>query len=214
MTQSKTTSTGTLMLNNVRIAFPDLFTAKAVTGSDGKPGKPRFGATLLLPPDHPDLARIKAVMIAVANEKWGSQGPDVLKGLVAGGRVCLRSGDSKPEYDGFPGNLFVSANATVRPMVLNRDRSPVTEEDGVIYPGCRVNASLDIWAQANQYGKRVNAQLRGIQFVAADEPFGGGQPADVDEFADLSGVDAGDEFAGQNQTGAGDDAFGDLLGGQ
>ena len=42
-----------------------------------------------------------------------------------------------------------------------------------------------VW-QDNAYGKRVNASLRGVQFAGDGEAFGGGRPAEVDEFEDIS----------------------------
>jgi hypothetical protein len=41
----------------------------------------------------------------------------------------------------------------------------------------------------SSYGKRVNAQLLGVQFVRHDTRFGGGRIASVDEFA-LAPADA------------------------
>jgi len=42
-----------------------------------------------------------------------------------------------------------------------------------------------LWAQDNQFGKRVNAELLGVQFVRDGEPFGGGKPATPEDFEDL-----------------------------
>ena len=73
------------------------------------------------------------------------------------------------------------------------DRSPLTEADGVIYAGCYVNASIEFWAQDNNFGKRINAQLRGVQFNGDGDAFSAGRPADADEFEEVSsGTDAGD----------------------
>jgi len=44
-----------------------------------------------------------------------------------------------------------------------------------------------LWAQNNQYGKRINAQLDGVQFVRDGDPFGDGAVG-VDAF-DVFGVD-------------------------
>jgi len=46
------------------------------------------------------------------------------------------------------------------------------EENGKPYAGCYVNMSIRLWAQDNQFGKRVNAQLRAVQFVKDGEAFG------------------------------------------
>jgi hypothetical protein len=72
-----------------------------------------------------------------------------------------------------------------RPLVIDRNRDPLTAADGKPYSGCYVNVSIDVWAQDNKYGKRINAQLKGIQFVRDGDAFGGGAPASPDEFEDL-----------------------------
>jgi hypothetical protein len=57
----------------------------------------------------------------------------------------------------------------------------LTEDDNVVYAGCYVNAIITLWVQNNSYGKRVNAQLDGVQFAKDGEPFGAGG-IDADEF--------------------------------
>ena len=100
--------------------------------------------------------------------------------------MALHDGDLKSNYDGFPGNLYVSARSTTRPLVINNDKSPLTEQDGKPYAGCYVNASIELWAQDNNYGKRVNASLRGVQFLRDGDAFAGGGAASEDEFDDIS----------------------------
>jgi len=69
---------------------------------------------------------------------------------------------------------------------LNKDKSPVVEADGVIYSGCYVNAIIDLWAQDNQFGKRINATLLGVQFAYDGDAFAsGGSGVSVDDFDDL-----------------------------
>ena len=200
---------GEILLSNVRIAFPVLWTPKRV-GADAK-GEPRYSCAGLLTPDHPGREQLKALIQKVAKEKWKDKAATVLKQLVAADKVCLHDGDTKAEYDGFPGNFFISTSSKVRPLVIDRDRTPLSEEDGKPYSGCYVNLKLDVWAQDNKWGKRINAQLQGVQFVRDGEPFaGGGRPADVDEFAELEAVDESDEFGAAEESGE-DDGFGDLL---
>jgi hypothetical protein len=45
---------------------------------------------------------------------------------------------------------------------------------------------VEIWAQDNNYGKRINASLKGVQFVRDGDAFAGGGAASPDEFEDLS----------------------------
>lgn len=179
-----------MLLENVRLSFPKLFTAEAPA-----PGqKPKFGASFLMDPGTDNEKKVKARMQEVAKEKWGEKAPAIYKTLVAGQKVCLRDGDTKAEYDGFEGKVFVSASTDKRPGVFDRDRTPMAEEDGKIYAGCYVNANIEIWAQDNQYGRRINAQLRGVQFLADGDPFGGGgAPATADDFPELE-ESGGDEW--------------------
>jgi hypothetical protein len=46
---------------------------------------------------------------------------------------------------------------------------------------------VELWAQDNQYGKRINASLGGVQFAKDGESFGGGgNVVEADDFDDLS----------------------------
>ena len=189
--------TGRIMLKNVRLAFAQgLFTASTIPGADAS-AKPKFNCGLIIPPDHPQLAEIKAKQIAVAKEKWKDKAASVHKALEMKDRLALHDGDTKPTYDGYPGNFFMSPSAaeTARPTTMNGAKGNVTEKDGVLYSGCYVNASIELWAQDNGFGQRINAQLRGVQFLRDGDSFSAGRPADSDEFeAVTEGADA-DEFA-------------------
>ncbi|WP_244126983.1 ssDNA-binding protein, partial [Xylella fastidiosa] len=68
------------------------------------------------------------------------------------------------------------------------DRTPLAAQDGRPYAGCYVNANIELWAQDNNYGKRINASLGGVQFLRDGEAFAGGGVASVEDFEDLSNV--------------------------
>lgn len=175
-----------LVIQNTRLAFPAIFEAKSVAGEE-----PAFSASLILPPDHPQMGEINDAIEAVAKEKWGAKAPEMLKQIRAKGNVCLHDGDEKASYDGFEGNFYISARSKTRPLILDRDKTPLTQSDGRPYGGCYVVAVLELWAQDNQFGKRVNAQLKGVQFYRDGDAFTGGAPADESDFDDLSdGADA------------------------
>lgn len=194
-----------IKLEDVRIAFPAVFVAEQV----GNKGKPAFSATFLMTPEHPAIALIKEGIKKAAVQKWGDEAALVLQQLVAGDRVCLRNGNTKANYEGFAGNMFVSARGYTRPLVIAADKSALTEQDGKPYSGCYVNAQISIWAQANQYGKRINAQLGGVQFLRDGESFGGGHVTDVSEFDTVPGEGGADGAAPEDQTGS--DPFAGLL---
>lgn len=185
------TPTGRILLKNCRLAFPNLFTPTTVGGE----GKPRYSAMLILPTDHPQVKEINDKMVAIAKEKWGAKAADTFKALKASDKLAIHDGDTKSQYDGVAGNLFISAAAqeSARPSVFDQNKSPLTERDGKPYAGCYINASIDLWSQDNKYGKRINAQLRGVQFFKDGDAFAAGRPADSDEFEEVTeGADASD----------------------
>lgn len=188
-------------LTNVRLAFPALFNAKAVKSGD----KAAFSAAFIFegkadPACHvrneEDTAWVPSTLSAViqraANDKWGAKGAEQLKALRAADKALVHDGDGKSEFDGYANNLFLNARNGVRPTVIDANKSPLTEADGKPYAGCYVIANIDVWAQDNQYGKRINASLGGVQFLRDGDAFSGGAPSSLDEFDDIAdGADAG-----------------------
>jgi hypothetical protein len=180
-----------IKLNNVRLAFPCLFEAKTVAGE----GKPAFSGTFLIDPADPQVKTINTAIELTAKEKWGAKAEGILKQARAADKVCLHNGDLKATYDGFPGNLFISARNPMRPTVVNQDKTPLVEKDGKPYAGCYVHAVLELWAQDNQYGKRVNATLMGVQFFADGDSFTGGGVASEDDFDDVTAGATADDLS-------------------
>jgi hypothetical protein len=176
-----------IKLQNVRLAFPQLFKATTVNGE----GEPAFSASFLIEPDDAQVKSIEAAIEQVAKDKWGAKAADVLKGMRKSDKTCLHDGDTKSQYAGFENMLFISSRNKTRPLVIDRDKTPLAEADGKPYAGCYVHVSLDLWAQDNNYGKRINASLGGVQFYRDGDAFTGGGAASEDEFDDLgAGTDA------------------------
>lgn len=193
-----------IRLNNVRLAFPKIWEPEAFNGS----GEPACSASFLIDPksQKAELDKLAAAIKQVAAEKWGAKADAMLKSIVAKGDVCLRDGAEKAEYDGFEGMKFVAARNKARPLVLDRDRTPLTQADGRPYGGCYVNVSLDVWPQDNGYGKRINAKLLAIQFVRDGDAFGGGASGSAADFDDIS--DDGDDTGATAEAGVeADDLF-------
>jgi Protein of unknown function (DUF2815) len=171
-----------IKLNNVRLSFPQLFEAKTVNGE----GNPAFSASFLISPKDPQVKIIQAAVETVARERWGEKWEAMLKTIRAADKTCLHSGDLKSNYDGFEGMLFVSTRNPLRPLVIDTNKTPLVAEDGKPYAGCYVNASIELWAMDNNYGKRINATLMGVQFYKDGESFTGGGVAGMDDFDDLT----------------------------
>lgn len=181
-----------VILKNARLGFPALWEPKAMDADS----KPRYGAALIIPPDHPQVDELNNAIDKVGAEKWGVKGAATVKALRQADKVCLHDGNLKADYDGFEGNLYVSAASPgdgPAPTVVDRARNRVGKADGIVYAGCYVNAVIDVWAQDNGFGKRVNASLSGIQFVRDGDAFGGSRPAAPDDFEALDDEEGGDD---------------------
>jgi len=172
-----------IILKSVRLSFPSLFSTEVYNGTDTE----KYTATFLLDKDeHKDvITALKKEMVACAEEKFGKPVPKSVK-------MSLKDG-AEVEYDGYENCFSIKASTKKRPTVLNRDKTPLAAEDDVIYAGCYVNASISLWAMDNQYGKRVLANLNGVQFVKEGPAFGAGGGSAADDFDDLGSDDAGDE---------------------
>ncbi len=173
----------------VRLAFAqNLFTAGTVGGE----GKPAYSVTAIIPKDHPVIKELQDAEAETAKGKWADKAAATLKAIRAAGKAVVKDGDSKADYSGFEGNAFVSMRSDKRPNVYGRSGEQITEADGVVYSGCFAHVMLEVWAQDNSYGKRVNAQVTGVMFSRDGDSFGGGaSPATADDFADLSAADEG-----------------------
>lgn len=152
-------------LKNVRISYPHLF--EPFTSPDG--GKPKFSGRFLLNKEtHATL--IKEVQDAIrAMAKTGYKDGKI----PPADKLCLRDGDQSGR-DEEVGCWTLNASDDKRPVVVNADRSALTAEDDVIYPGCRVNARIRLWVQDNKYGRRINANLLGVQFAGDADRLGNG----------------------------------------
>ncbi len=167
-----------VMLKNVRLSFPSLFKTEQYAGEDTE----KYAATFLIPKsDTKTVTAIEQACKQALVEKYGEG--KVPKGF----KMPLVDGDDK-EYQGYADHVCIKANTKKRPTLVNRDKTPIVEEDGILYGGCYVNASIDVWVMDNSYGKKVLASLNAIQFVKDGESFGTKSDG-ADDFDDLD-----DEF--------------------
>lgn len=166
-----------IRLDNVRLSFPHLFQPHAMEEGQEK----KYGASFILDNDkHAKLLEhIEATIERLALDAFKKK---------IHFKTCLRDGDEKPNMDGYgDGVSFITASRKTRPAVVDTDPSvPITEEDGRIYAGCYVNATIRLWVQDNKWGKRVNAELRAVQFRADGESFGAGPVNAEEEFGDAN----------------------------
>lgn len=172
------TSYEKIHVKNGRLSFPSVFQKAQYKGKETK-----YEATVLIPKsDKETFQLLKSAIQAVQADTIDSKTKKTI--VVPKDKWCLKDGDEsgREEYAGY---WTLKASSNKRPLVMNADKSPLTEDDDVLYSGCRVNALIGLWVQDNDYGKRVNANLHGIQFAGDDEPFATGTSADVDDFDEI-----------------------------
>jgi len=185
-----TAEIGKVKLKNVKLAFCNLFVAKSFNDDPSLP--PKFSASFLMdkgtPQGKENLAAVRAAMKATYDAKWPTDGPKLKTN-----QICLRDGDDE-SYDGFAGMMYVSANNTKRPQIV--DRNPeihVIESDDKVYSGCIVNATLRVWAQDSDWGKRLNCSVELVQYVAPGERVGVKSVVATEECENLDGDSADGE---------------------
>jgi hypothetical protein len=179
-----------VVLNNVRLAFPDLFkVGNVIQGSDNEP---KFGASFIMEPGSEAFEMAQAAFIHVGAVKFGKNSAAIIAEL-SKDKKCLRRGDSNLDKEGnvrngFAGNFYVVARNVLRPAVVGRAKEALQESDGIVYGGCYVNAAVEIYAHESQkLGKRIDAKLLAVQFVGDGDGFNGTKPT-ADMFGALPDV--------------------------
>ena len=180
-----------IMLKNVVLAFPAL----AEPQSFGE-GEPAYGAKFPIKPNSEQQKAIEAAVLAEAKEAWKDKADSVVKMLEEDGKVAFtkkvyKSKKTGEAYQGFEGTHYLSTrNAKTQPTVFNQygeELSGKSDIEAKAFSGAVVNASVEIWAQDNKWGRRINCSLRGVMLTGEGENFGGGSsPASADEFASLA----------------------------
>ena len=180
-----------IKLPEARLSFPALWSAESFRGDDSAK---RYRASFLLDPSNKAhdnaIKQIKASANALIKAEWGKKVPKLA--------VCFGLADEDGyEYDGYEGMFYIKTSSTTRPGVVDRDKSYITEEDGTVYAGCYVNATVELWTRKRQDNRGISAQLRAIQFVKAGEAFGAGRVDAEEEFDAMETV--------EDESGTGDD---------
>lgn len=174
-----------------RLSYPNLFTPRQANDQ----GKPKYGATLLVPKT--DTATVQRIQDAIQAAVQDGIERRIFKGPIdpsATKYPPLRDGDSltdsgEPRGDEFAGHWFISAKAPgdkPRPAVVDANVQPIMSE-AEIYPGCYVNMFVEFYPYDQSGNKGIAASLRGVQFVRDGERLGGEQLEAEDMFSAVGG---------------------------
>ena len=171
-----------ITIKNVTLNYPSLFSLPIIKDQQAL----KYSTKIILDPVEHKTA------IKLIQEEAARLIKDELKiAKLPAEKICLRDGDdySKEEYDG---KMVLSASAKRRPVVVNKAREPITEDDAMIYSGCIGNVNVTLWPQNHmKHGKRINCELHAFQWTAAGTPIGGGG---VSRDAAMQGFDSDEDF--------------------
>lgn len=162
----------------------------------------RWSAAILVPADSASRKLVDTTLEEVAKEKWGAKAATHLKNILPDPKGCCWIDGDRKAYDGYAGHWALSAHRGQekgRPIVIDNDKSPIYQDNDVLYPskagrlfdGCWVNAKVEIWPQDNAQGKGLRATLQVIQRVKKGDAFGGGTPPTAEDFGEIE--DDGDD---------------------
>jgi hypothetical protein len=178
-----------LKLQNVRLSYPALHKPRTYKGN--KDSTPKYSVTCLLDPkkNKKDIAAIEEAMEDLIEEEFKGKRP---KGM----RVILKDGNDKTDdddniADGYEDMRYIKASSKKKPVVVDRDLTPLGEDDTRPYGGCYGNVSIRMYAQNNDFGRHINITLLAVQFAGDGEAFGDSAVNAEDEFEDLSDEDDG-----------------------
>ena len=189
-----------LMLSGVRCSFLVLGDPEDYQSNK----KFRWSATALFPYDSATYKTVIEALKSTAKEKWEKKWESAYENAMSDSKACCLLDGKKKDYEGYAGHWALTAHRYQdkgRPLVMDKDKSPIYKPDnslyegkgGVIYSGCRVHVQVEFWAQDNSNGKGIRATLLGIQKFADGDAFGGGTAPQADDFGEITeGADAED----------------------
>lgn len=161
----------------------------------GEGDRRTYNAVIVL--DKANAAKVEKARAEAIADQWGTKPP---AGMVD---HTLRFGDD-PDYDHSYQQYFINPGAQEDrpPQVVRRSGGAfvvTTKEDGVVYPGCNVAASIDVYAYDANRDKGIKAGVTcGLRMLAflSDGPR-----------LDNAPTDATKEFEGIEFDGGEDDDF-------
>lgn len=180
----------TILLEGGRFSYTYVY--KPYKNEDGNQ---TYTTHWIFPENHPQTTQLFDLIRKVAVAKWKDKAEEMLAAMKGQDKLCIHRGDvSKPGQAPYKGLLFLSASRKFEdgpPRIADENRNEITIASGKVYSGGKGNVIVRLWAQDNKYGKRINAELQGIQHTGHDEKLSsGGRLASLDEFKPVSAKDA------------------------
>lgn len=168
-----------VVTGEVRLSYANLFEPKSIQGS-----KPKYSVSLIIPKtDKATLAKIEAAIdaaIEAGTAKFGGKRPNK-----AALKLPLRDGDTERDDEAYANSMFVNANSTTPPQVVDESLAPILDRSQV-YSGCYGRASITFYAFNTNGNKGIACGLGNVQKLRDGEPLGGGHVSAEEDFAAFS----------------------------
>jgi hypothetical protein len=167
-----------LMLKNVRIGFPHLFTA------DEYEGQKAFTGKFFIQPGSDNDIKIRDAILKEAKLMWPEKYEFFLEEFKMDKKAYCYIDGKRVEYAGAEGMWVLTSRrkeSDGRPLVIDQRLNPLAESDGKPYAGCFVNVKLTIYAQDGK-NKGIRCSLQTVQFSKDGDSFGGAKVGTVDGF--------------------------------
>ena len=192
-----------VFLSNVRLSFPHLAEPQKQVNEATGATRISYNAEFLMPQEHPGFQQFMARYAALALDKWKEHANTVM-GMIQNDRKtrCFGQGSEKVNkktflpYDGYAGNVFITAGRDTAPQMIQADGSPVDPSNTMaymqlarkMYGGCKVNAAVKPWPQDNKHGRGIRCDLIAVQFAGDDTAFGEGAVDASNLFGSVAGA--------------------------
>lgn len=165
-----------VVTGKVRFCYVNAFEARAMNEGE----EPRYSVCILIDKsDKTTLDRINAAIEAakvVGKAKLaGKTGK-----IPANVKTTLRDGDiDRPDDEAFAGKMFVNANSSRRPQVVDANLNPIIDSEE-FYSGCYGRASMTFYAYDFNGNKGIACGLNNLQKLEDGEKLSGGSTAEED----------------------------------
>lgn len=195
-------NTANIVIGPVRVAFPNIFTAKK-----NDQDQDVYGLTALIP-QTPEGEKIKAQLVAIATEAVTKAWPDAatrpkFKSPIHDGNSGNDTDDgvAKGEkLEGFKDHWYCNISSRYAPGVLDKYKKPLVKgkDDDAIYGGVWLYLQVNAYTYDNKK-KGVSFGLSNVMVARDDEKFGGGAPDPQEAFGAIpaaSGEQKGNDLFG------------------
>lgn len=145
-----------IRLNNVVISFPALFKKAQYKGKETK----YEGTFILDKKEHAkEIAIIQKEIDRILVEEFKTT-----RAKFKDEKICLKDGDDS-DNPHFVGKFTIKATNDDKPLTIDLSKNEISELNNPFYSGAIVNAVIGMRKMDNEYGKKILANLYGVQFV-------------------------------------------------